>query len=345
MTDKKLVFLGTLYKMFSTKELNYKTISEKRIFLSSPRLFNDKFDGCVRVDYREFEKKYLTKMYKDNPKYLEIIKKAQYFESAIDCLYNQVDFEREAEFFLENKMHLFKPTIDKVQLKELVKNKYNQYVSQIKEIRNSYYVACFSKCEPKKNISMWNFYADSYKGFCVSYSFNRVEHNLFSTRIRSNDYDYCICKNLHKVIYTDSPVEMDIDHLLTLKPKDVYFDKRINALVKKALCRKNSSWKNEKEIRLILKKEDAFMTVFKERITIIGNKGIKIDFPFISNISICNLKTNKKNILKTIDMAYKLKAILYLYCVDTAQNMMINEGDELETNKEIWLERIMSSFN
>lgn len=347
MTNKQIKKLKPLYKMFSTKAHNYSTIVDKKLFLSTPKLFNDVFDGCVGFEYAEFEKKYLLKKYRDNSEYCDVISKAYLSKGALDTLIDYIEFrvenlEKRLDYLIGNSTEEYIPQIDREKLEKEIKRLYNSYLREVNKIRDSYYVACFTKTPPNQNASMWYFYTDNYQGFCCEFSLDRVRYDLYSDRVTADDYDYNICRRLHKVRYTTSPICINIDHLLTISPSEVYCDKEVNQSIFNAFCTKNISWRNEKEWRLIIKKEDIFFEKFESSAE---NNGVIISFPFLQRLSIVDIKDNNDNKKKVCDMAISLKVPISLYDVDIGQSRFVDIGKNLEGNLYLQLDKVIYSFS
>ena len=347
MNNKQMENLRPLYKMFSPKNHNYETISNGKLFLATPKLFNDVFDGCVSFEYAEFEKKYLLKKYTDNNEYCEAINRANFLKGALDSLIEYIDsrvenMEKRVNYLLGKSTEDYIPLIDKQKLSKEIRRLYNSYLKQINAIRNSYYVACFTETPPNQNASMWYFYTNNYKGFCCEFSLDRVRYDLYSSRVTNDDYDYNICKRLHKVKYTNITACIDIDYLLTIHPSNVYWDKRINASIFNAFCIKNKSWRNEKEWRLIIKKEDIFFTKFEH--TIISN-GVIINFPFLQRLSVVDIKYNNHNKKKACDVAITRKVPISLYNIDIGQSRFVDIGKNLDGNLYLELEKCIYHFS
>lgn len=102
-------------------------------------------------------------------------------------------------------------------LEELLKKKVDDSMEQI---ISSFYIACF--CESVLKDTMWSYYANNHKGFCVEYYFNSFESPQF----------------VFPVVYKDSK-KIDIDHL---DESEIY----------KSILTKYSEWSKEDEWRIIL---------------------------------------------------------------------------------------------
>lgn len=90
----------------------------------------------------------------------------------------------------------------------------------MEEIISTFYIACF--CDSVQKDTMWSYYANNHKGFCIEYYFDSFESSQF----------------IFPVIYKDSK-RIDIDN----------FDE---SQMYKSILTKYSEWSKENEWRIIL---------------------------------------------------------------------------------------------
>lgn len=102
-------------------------------------------------------------------------------------------------------------------LKDILKAKIEE---KIEQIISSFYIACF--CESVQKDTMWSYYANNHKGFCIKYYFHSFESPQF----------------VFPVIYKDSK-RIDIDNL-------------DESIMYKSILTKYSEWSKEDEWRIIL---------------------------------------------------------------------------------------------
>ena len=339
MTDKQIKNVKPLYKMFSAKDYNYGAVENNRIFMSKPTIFNDVFDSCVLVDYHEFERKYLLKKFSDNEEYCKVISGLSFYHGALEALSGYINntpenMEIELEYITGKRKGEYNPPFDKNKVGQEIKELYDSYIAEIEKIRASYYVACFTENKPEKNISMWYFYANEYKGFCAEYSFERLIWDMGSSRVAPDDLDYRLCKHIRKVIYYDYVKTIDIDHLLDIPLEQVYTDKEINSFVFKAIYHKNKSWKNENEWRLIIKEEELFL---KDVLISKTDSGVLIQFPFLHRLYCFEDKASEK----FMEMAGKQNVPISIFSFNNGILNLIDVGQNHKINFAVRLSRML----
>ena len=117
------------------------TVFEKKIWMSSPRLFNDPFDCAMNIDScKEFDQ----------------------------MLFGTIPVS--AIFDTLKDDSLFKKY-------EAVKKKHQDVVSANKDfVEKSLHVSCFSEKDKLHSLRMWGYYANSHQGFCAEYAFDDVKN-------------------------------------------------------------------------------------------------------------------------------------------------------------------------
>ena len=109
-------------------------------------------------------------------------------------------------------------------------------------------------CEDYKNQALWSKYANNNKGFCIEYKFDKS--NEFSNDIKKYIF------NLFPIVYGKKKqfnilvfFEKAIDNLMFRKSNsDIPLEDTLE--LNKQLLTKDSSWKWQKEWRIVLKYED-----------------------------------------------------------------------------------------
>lgn len=158
----------SLIKFFSAEYLpdgnNYslENISNKKLWLSSPRCFNDPLDCVINVDYQKIG---------------EAISK-QIFSFFV----GEIQTERIVQ------SDLYKQTIlkNEEQLWSKMKQTYEKF-------RNIVYASCFAETENLFSLSMWAHYAKNHTGFCAEYDFKSVNNSVEFGCIPifyTNEYSY-----------------------------------------------------------------------------------------------------------------------------------------------------------
>lgn len=262
-----------LYKFYNTSSYNIESIDKKTLFLSKPSSFNDIYDGFVGIVWQEFAKAYLIK-------YFGSIKKAKiYFINYVrkkleqfDALTNNTtqkkdDIEPFKEISYDSKVEdgMYDRLLTQEMLKA-AKKLYDNYCSEIRKIKDTYLVACFTTLLPQNNIVMWWNYAEQNKGFCAKYI-------LDGTSKQSK----WISRRLKYVQYNEKPIHINCTKLLRIPLNKIKTNTYIKSKVENALIYKNKQWSNEKEIRLIVKKRDLKNLEEKEN-------GVLISFPYLCEL-------------------------------------------------------------
>lgn len=140
---------------------------------------------------------------------INALKNNQIWLSNMKCVNDK--FEGQLEVSYENMNLNFEF------LKDILKEKVNEI---IEEIVSTFYIACF--CESVVKDTMWSYYADNHKGFCVEYYLNSFEIPQF----------------VFPVIYKDTK-RIDVDNI---DQSDMYL----------SILTKYSDWSKEDEWRIIL---------------------------------------------------------------------------------------------
>lgn len=140
---------------------------------------------------------------------INALKNDQIWLSNMKCVNDK--FEGQLEISYENMKLNFEV------LEDMLKKKVEDIIEQI---ISTFYIACF--CESGVKDTMWSYYANNHKGFCIEYYFNSFEKPQF----------------IFPVIYKDSK-KIDIDEL---DESDMY----------QSILTKYSDWAKEDEWRIIL---------------------------------------------------------------------------------------------
>lgn len=120
------------------KNYNLEALKAQKLWLSSPQYFNDPFDCVANIDYEEV-------IYQ---------KKVDWFHKICE--------ESFANELLNNES--VKPYIEWT-----VKKEAEKYKDNLKRIRDSIFVSCFSEPINLTSLRMWGYYADSHRGYCMEY--------------------------------------------------------------------------------------------------------------------------------------------------------------------------------
>lgn len=194
-----------LYKFRACNERNFQMLRENSIWMSSAAEFNDPFDNTININLKKNSGEIKRWLYE---KYPDIIFKLlqQYYESrGVSWSYTQQDIHDYMKTCLEDDdvvieevdkkfiiAHTDPENVDAV-LKECKllsdQSEMNQIIDccvQIlidllnelrSSIRNTTLVYCMT--EQYDNQTLWENYADKYRGFCVEYSFKNFDKQSF----------------------------------------------------------------------------------------------------------------------------------------------------------------------
>ena len=113
------------------------------------------------------------------------------------------------------------------------------------ESRKDIYI--FSMSEDYDSDTMWAYYANSNKGFCIEYDYDKVKDLPFDKKK--------LLISLYKVVYKDNFDEYSFSDMLQYYlggKKDDELLKRANMQTLTAMITKLSRWKKEKEWRIFL---------------------------------------------------------------------------------------------
>ena len=160
----------TLIKFFSAEYLpdgkNYslENISNKKLWLSSPRCFNDPLDCVINIDYQKIGE--------------DISKQVLSFFVG----------ELQTEKIIQSDF--YKQTVSKneEQLCSKMKQTYEKF-------RDTVYASCLTDAENLCSLSMWAHYAKNHMGFCAEYDFKSVNNSVEFGCIPifyTNEYSYML---------------------------------------------------------------------------------------------------------------------------------------------------------
>lgn len=119
----------------------------------------------------------------------------------------------------------------------------DEYICQMEnESFDKWYVACFMT--EVDNSALWGYYGDSHKGFCLIF-----DDNIAQGIKIANNPNLSPHLEMKEVIYKDETITINFFDLRNGKVSGEIKDK--------AITKKNSVWKQEKEVRLIAKSKDS----------------------------------------------------------------------------------------
>jgi len=188
--------ISRLYRYRTGNEFDLLSLENEQIWLTNPLYFNDPYDCaiqtnfsymCERQVYYNLLERYGDRVTSDAIKEMAHVISEPFFLNSID---GKMPFEIE-----------------------------------VNDILNNVAVACFSS--QYDNISMWGYYSNSHKGFCLSYKVK----------------DLIKVGHINSVVYKDNMDDI-YDEIVMSNEKDT-------DLIGKLTLLKATTWKHEQEIRLI----------------------------------------------------------------------------------------------
>ncbi len=327
MTDKEITFLDSLYKMYNESEYNFDALNNKKIFLSKPSAFNDPFDCFVAMDEKKFICLYMAKKLKeiDAPENIIVDVKS----GDISIIRYAESFNTMSKLFNVNEIEkitgLEQDIIKKMNYEKWLKESKDllqKYRDKINEIRNSFYIACFTKNRPTGNMVMWSHYANNYKGLCAEFNFGNIKYDLGKERIDKRGYK--ILKHMHYVTYSRNFIKLDTDTLFNTPIDKLTENKKIISAIKRSLCKKHEQWKYEKEIRLVLTEKD-LRSIGDYKIL---QNGCLLYFPYLRRLFI-HKRINNYTIKPAVENLAKKLDIKYCILKDSNGAIVFEEDDEI----------------
>jgi len=318
-----------IYSFFKWKPYDFYTLENGEIFLSYSNTFNDKFEGSVSIDYKEFEEQCL-RLFVGDAFFKELVDRFKFCKDVRMLgsifVYTTPNGPTIPNNISEELKKLLLKT-DWMSFESRVKNKYKRYNQEIDKVRKSFGIKCFTKFSPEENSIMWAFYGNNYKGFNCYFDLAKTVYDIPS--IRCDKYGKFICEHFEKVRYKrnfNTCIQIDSKKLLDIPINEVKKSPYIIKLVRKALSIKQSQWSNEEEIRLIIKDDENI------EITERTKKGFKIKFPYLSTIYFCGnrkipliLDQNRDTIIH--NKAKSLAKKLQLCCIRLTPSREHNRFD------------------
>jgi hypothetical protein len=209
----------SLFRFRAWNDYTLKEISENKIWLSNPRLFNDPYDCFVSADY----KKVVHSLFRKFPQTKNIPEESwkEIVESDDPVLSLSRHLAQRAVptdlRYVENARLL------NLEVKSEIEKKEKNWDAMRDEIK----IACFS--ERLDSLPMWAHYADNHRGFCIEYDLSKEPEGKTAP--------------LFPVIYTKAPLDITKD-LLDMPNQSGH-------LAIKAAIYKNNDWSYEHEWRLV----------------------------------------------------------------------------------------------
>lgn len=331
LIDERLRFIPhkKLYKFRRCSRNNFRTLEQNCIWMAPANTFNDTFDCTINIDFRQ-NKKELEVWIKDELPMLSFDLAKGFCEAhGVEMRYTHEDMleylrtcmdsngdvieENEIQFLrkfateeeldtLDESFSMLKDLRTKfVQQEDAMIQVVSELIDQMRtRMRNALLVYCMA--EHYDIGSLWENYADIYKGFCIEYSFADYKQMPFE--------DY---KNLVFLL----PI--------TYKAKRPYFDMVpfMEGIIRQSISQ-DTSWQQEPGINADLNmqlyyktKEYAFEREW--RFAINNKANSKQYFPFVSAVY-AGKDMRPGNLKRLCSIARKLNVPVYMQVPNNAQN-------------------------
>ena len=210
-----------LYKYRACSENSFNALEGDFLYSSQPCAFNDIFEGAIEIISNKAKQNINQKVYShmklsypflvDRPVYTlrDILEN---IALSFGCSYQEIKGK-----------HLLFPQIET--LEETAHQQQSDMIAKAQhQARNMYNILCFSAINDSE--TMWAYYADSHKGFCVGYDIKSMNNNLTHLTFPVVYRDHC-----------------------TLSVDDV--DAIDGSLCMHLLTEKSGAWRHEQEWRML----------------------------------------------------------------------------------------------
>jgi hypothetical protein len=282
---------GRLYKYRSIEgesfEYAYDGLKNGYIYMARANTLNDDLDSTLNFDVEKDLNRQMM-LFVDKPwLYLDAWVKAnsnvpifrnandkdayQIVMSCVDPKTYELDKNKALRLFSQ---YGIEPAIVKKYIDEILKLAYNEIHKHSEELKNSLselvnfnndsrkdlYV--FSMTEDYDSNTMWAYYANSNKGFCIEYDYNKVK-NMQLDKKR-------LLISLYKVIYKKQFEEHSFVDMLQYfigGKKDKELLKKANMQTISHMITKLDKWKEEKEWRIFLCNLDSNNKIFVDMVS------------------------------------------------------------------------------
>ena len=279
-----------LYKFRTCSEQNFKTLEENCIWMAPASSFYDKFDNTINIDILQNQKEIEQWLYDTFPLLcFDMVKKAyedkginipytiddyhEYVNTCIDAEGNPIE-DKEKAFLMK---HATPEELDQMDLifqqlnvlRQSFTDKLDDMVENINkiicDIRMHFREATLIYCMTEKydNYTLWENYADNYKGFCIEYSFKDFDKQSFD--------DYKNLVFMFPMTYTNKKPYFDIVPFVDGAFKRALYqddslidDPGLNADLNMQLYYKNKDYEYEHEWRFSINNEKNNKQYFRE---------------------------------------------------------------------------------
>ena len=316
---------STLMKFYAPTIENIQDVKNKRIWMSSPDMFNDPFDCSIGYNQDEYKKYKLIKYILQKNTTSNKTDKDSFTKTDLCQIYNtytvqpphnvytnKEDFSTVFRRILESKSKEFQEYYNAIINSEI--NAINNIIKETKH--RSVRITCFTTLtrleNSEKQMLLWSHYADSHRGFCVEYDISSLRNNAkneVGCHKINTDLKRYIKKRvntflevgLFPVSYSNKRIMISktlLNSLISNSNKNTLENSKYKEAIIKSFITKSTVWSYEKEWRLIV--DDEICEYYKN----------KIPFPFIKSI-IIGLKASKKLTKRLYDIAKLLDVEVY----------------------------------
>ena len=280
---------GKLYKYRSIEgesfDYAYDGLKNGYLYMARANTLNDDFDSTLNFDLEKDVNKQMELFLEKPWLYLEALvrencKQRQIFSSPYDksayqmlvsCVNNEsYELDREKAINVFSQIGIDRQTSENYinKVLETVENEIRNNAEDLKkplsalinfnnESRKDIYI--FSMSEAYDSDTMWAYYANSNKGFCIEYDYDKVKDLPFDKKK--------LLISLYKVVYKDNFDEYSFSDMLQYYlggKKDDKLLKRANMQTLTCMITKLSRWKEEKEWRIFLFNLDEKNKIFAD---------------------------------------------------------------------------------
>lgn len=179
VAPKTLIKFYPAYYLPDGSNYSLDTVINKKLWVSSPKLFNDPFDSAINIDYSMELSNMAAEVMRD-----------VFGEQKTDELMNTPVF--------------------KIAVQQASKKVHKELSQRNLEIEQGVFVSCFSEKTNINSVCMWAHYANNHSGFCAEYDFKDIKN--------TGDYGCFPIKYTDRYVLDDNPatIQESIGFLLNL---------------------------------------------------------------------------------------------------------------------------------
>lgn len=178
-----------LFKYRSCSPNTFEALENDFLFSSQPSEFNDIFEGAIEIVIEEAQRNIYQKTY-DNLRTSNPFLPDRPIHSYQDLLGNiALSFGGSYQDIEQN--HPLFPIMESMGIQ--TDQRFLKMLSYLQRyVRNMYNLCCF--CATNDNETMWAYYADSHKGFCIGYDIKGLNNDLTHLTFPVLYKDHCTLK-------------------------------------------------------------------------------------------------------------------------------------------------------